>query len=384
MPDKKKFNFETIAIHGETREDSKEGGEPVIYPRVDSTTFRMSEKEDVTPVYTRHENPNRSQLESILAVMEQGEAAAAFSSGMAASTAILQALEPGAHVLIPNDLYHGVRKLAVEIMASWNLEVTSADMTRIGEIEKALQPNTKMVWAETPSNPLLEITDIEKTAELCNRRNLLLVVDNTWPSPVNMQPLSLGADLVMHSTSKYIGGHSDLLGGAVIAKTGKGIFEKIRDLQQSTGSVPSPGDCWMMLRSIRTLPWRMRGHNENAGIVAEYLANHKFVSKVFYPGLPDHPGHGTAKKQMNGFGGMLSFLVKGNREETGRVFLSSELIYPATSLGGVESLWEHRIRSEGPGSTTPDNLIRLSVGLEHPEDIIADIDQALKAVFSSH
>lgn len=381
MSDATQFNFETIAIHGEVRQDTKEGGEPVVYPRVDSTIFRMSEDQEATPVYTRHANPNRSQLESILATLEQGETCAAFSSGMAASTAILQALNPGDHLLIPNDLYHGVRKLAVEIMASWNLEVSSVDMTKIEEVEKALRPNTKMVWAETPSNPMLEITDIKKVADLCKKHNLLLTVDNTWPSPVNMQPLKWGADLVMHSTSKYIGGHSDLLGGAVIAKSGQGIFEKIRDIQQSTGAVPSPGDCWLMLRSIRTLPWRMRGHNENAGKVAEFLTGHPRISEVYYPGLPDHPGHTTAKKQMAGFGGMISFLVTGSREETNRVFLASGLICPATSLGGVESLWEHRIRSEGPGSKTPDNLIRLSVGLEHSGDIISDIDQALYTVF---
>lgn len=381
MSESNKVNFETIAIHGEIRQDSQEGGGPVIYPRVDSTIFRMSDNKNVQPVYTRLDNPNRSQLESILVAMEEGEACAAFSSGMAASTAILQALEPGDHLVIPEDLYHGTRKLAVDIMSAWNLEVDSVDMTRIEEIEKAIQPNTKMIWAETPSNPMLQITDIEKVAGLCEKHDVLLVVDNTWPSPINMQPLKLGADLVMHSTSKYIGGHSDLLGGAVIAGKKQGIFEKIRDIQQSTGAVPSPGDCWLMLRSIRTLPWRMRAHNENAGKIAEALTRHKFVEKVYYPGLPGHPGHSIAKKQMHGFGGMISFLVKGSREETERVFLAPEIITPATSLGGVESTWGHRIRSEGPGSTTPDNLIRLSVGIEHPDDLIADIDRALQSVF---
>lgn len=371
------MNFKTIAIHGDKTQKRQEAGDPVIHPRVDSTIFRMSALNEDELIYTRHDNPNRNQLESILASLEAGEACAAFSSGMAASTAIVQALKHGDHILIPDDLYHGTRKLVTEIMNPWGLQMDAVDMTDPVKIENALRPDTRIIWVETPSNPLLHVTDIETIAGICRKHDIILVVDNTWPSPVNQQPLLLGADLVMHSTSKYIGGHSDLLGGAVVTKKKNGFFNKIRDIQKSTGAVPSPGDCWLMLRSIRTLPLRVRAHNENAIKIAGFLEEHRKVEHVYYPGLESHSGHETAKKQMNGFGGMISFLVDGGRDAASRVVQSSELIVPATSLGAVESTWEHRILSEGPDTATPENLIRLSTGLEDPEDLIRDIDQAL-------
>lgn len=371
------MNFKTIAIHGDKIQGLKKTGDPVIHPRVDSTIFRMPAALEDELIYSRHDNPNRSQLETILASLEGGEACAAFSSGMAASTAIVQSLKHGDHIIIPHDLYHGTRKLVTDIMEPWGLQMDAVDMTKPENIENALKPNTKIVWVETPSNPLLHITDIEAAAGICRHHKIILVVDNTWPSPVNQQPLLLGADYVMHSTSKYIGGHSDLLGGAVIAKEENGFFGKIRDIQKSTGAVPSPGDCWLMLRSIRTLPLRVKGHNENAVKIAGFLEEHKKIERVFFPGLKSHPGYETARKQMNGFGGMISFLVKGGREATSKVVQSSELIVPATSLGAVESTWEHRILSEGPDGAAPENLVRLSTGLEDPEDLIRDIDQAL-------
>ncbi|MEX2601155.1 MAG: aminotransferase class I/II-fold pyridoxal phosphate-dependent enzyme [Balneolaceae bacterium] len=373
-------HFETLTIHGERMAGTHSSGDPVVYPKEGSTIFRMGEDENVGPIYTRHDNPNRQQLETMLALLEGGEACAAFASGMAASSAILQSLRPGDHLLIPLDLYHGVRTLARDLLKPWNLAVDAVDMTDPVKVKKAIRPETKMVWMETPSNPLLQITDIEAITSICRERGILTVVDNTWPSPILQRPIELGTDLVLHSTSKYIGGHSDLLGGAVIARSAEGLFESIRKNQSVSGAVPSPDDCWLMLRSIRTLPWRMRGHDEHAMQVARYLAGHPAVSGVFYPGLEDHPGYKIARRQMDGFGGMLSFLVKGDRAATKRVFLGSKLIIPATSLGGVESLWEHRIRSEGPKSETPENLIRLSVGLEHPDDLIQDISQALKRV----
>jgi len=371
------MNFKTIAIHGEKKPEPQQAGDPVIYPRIDSTIFRMSAASEDNLIYSRHDNPNRSQLETILASLEGGEACAAFSSGMAASTAIVQSLRHGDHIIIPDDLYHGTRKLVYDIMEPWGLHADAVDMTEPENIENALKPNTKIVWVETPSNPLLQITDIEAVAGICGKHDIVLVVDNTWPSPVNQQPLLLGADLVMHSTSKYIGGHSDLLGGAVIAKQENGLFGKIRDMQRSTGAVPSPGDCWLMLRSIRTLPTRVRCHNEHAAQIAEFLEKHKKVKRVYFPGLKSHRGHETARRQMNGFGGMISFLVDGGRDAASRVVQNSELIVPATSLGAVESTWEHRILSEGPDSATPEDLIRLSAGLEDPEDLIRDIEQAL-------
>ncbi|MEX2572805.1 MAG: aminotransferase class I/II-fold pyridoxal phosphate-dependent enzyme [Balneolaceae bacterium] len=374
----RKTSFETRAIHADKQRTKPSAGDPVIYPRVNSTVFRMSAGNDDDIIYTRHDNPNRRQLEAVLSSLEGGVACAAFSSGMAASTAIVQSLLPGDHVLIPENLYHGTRKLMQTIMKPWGLKSETVDMTRPELLEKAVRPETRLVWVETPSNPLLQITDIAEVAAICKRQNLLLVVDNTWPSPVNQQPLLLGADLVMHSTSKYIGGHSDLLGGAVIAKSENEFFDKIRDIQRSAGAVPSPDDCWLMLRSIRTLPYRMKGHNEHAGVIAEYLEQRSSVEKVYYPGLKGHPGHAVAKKQMCASGGMISFLVKGDRDAAARVVQGSSLIAPVTSLGGVESTWEHRIRSEGPDTATPANLIRLSVGLEHPDDLIADIELAFQ------
>ncbi|MEX1062155.1 MAG: aminotransferase class I/II-fold pyridoxal phosphate-dependent enzyme, partial [Balneolaceae bacterium] len=356
MKNQKRF-FETLAIHGDTDRPEPSAGDPVVYPQVHSTVFRMAaEAEDGELIYTRHENPNRSQLESVLASLEAGEACAAFSSGMAASTAIVQALKSGDHIIIPDDLYHGTRKLMTETMEPWGLEASVTDMSRPEHLEQAIQSNTKMVWVETPSNPLLQIVDIRRISNICNQHGVLLVVDNTWPSPVNQQPLHLGADLVMHSTSKYIGGHSDLLGGAVVAKRKEGFFERIRDLQRSSGAVPSPADCWLMLRSIRTLPCRIRSHNQHAISISLFLEEHHSVSRVYYPGLKSHPGHEIAKTQMYGFGGMISFLVEGDRESASRVVQGSRLIAPVTSLGGVESTWEHRIRSEGPGTGTPGNL----------------------------
>lgn len=376
----KKRHFETISIHGERTVGNHSAGDPVVYPKVGSTIFRMGEDETKGPIYTRHDNPNRRQLETMLALLEGGDACAAFASGMAASSAILQSLRPRDHLLIPLDLYHGVRTLALDLLKPWKLDVEAVDMTDPEKVEKALRPETKMVWMETPSNPLLQITDIAAITSICRNRGILTVVDNTWPSPILQRPIEFGTDLVLHSSSKYLGGHSDLLGGAVIARSATGFFESIRKNQSVSGSVPSPDDCWLMLRSIRTLPWRMRGHTENAMQVARYLSSHPAVTEVYYPGLENHPGHEVARRQMDGFGGMLSFLVKGDRAAAKRVFLGSELIIPATSLGGVESLWEHRIRSEGPESETPETLIRLSVGLEHPDDLIQDIGQALEKV----
>ncbi|MEX1011000.1 MAG: aminotransferase class I/II-fold pyridoxal phosphate-dependent enzyme [Balneolaceae bacterium] len=368
---------ETVAIHGEKKGRTPAAGDPVVPPRVNSTIFRFSE--DPQPgdlVYTRHQNPNRDQLERVLASLEGGESCAAFSSGMAAASAIFQSLNPGDHLLLPLDLYHGVRTLANQVMGRWGLEVEAIDMTDIALVKSSLRPETAMVWLETPSNPLLQITDIEAITEICRKRNVDVVVDNTWPTPLGQQPLGLGADLVLHSTSKYIGGHSDLLGGAVIGRDGERL-DTIRQIQTTAGAVPSPDDCWLMLRSIRTLPLRMRGHHENAQRMAILLDQDSRVERVFYPGLANHPGHQIARKQMSAYGGMISFLVKGGREKASRVVQGSRLIAAATSLGGVESLWEHRILSETPESETPEHLIRFSVGLEHSEDLMADIDHAL-------
>lgn len=353
---------------------------PDIVPPVHRSTVYELDKEGRSEGdwhYTRLENPNRVQWEQVLKVMEEGKAAAAFSSGVAAASAVLRALHPGDHIIIPEDVYAGNRKLVNKLMKPWGLQADFIDMTDLQNIADHINENTKLIWIETPSNPLFSIMDIEATCDLAHENGAIVCVDNTWPTPINQMPLKLGADLVMHSTTKYFGGHSDILGGAVIAKKQNERFDKIRLIQRVGGAVPSPDDCWMLARSTRTMPYRMKGHNQNAETVARFLQNHPKVEKVFYPGLATHAGHKIAKKQMSGFGGMISFLIDGNADEAINIVGRSKLINRATSLGGVESTWEHRRSSEGEGSITPENLIRISVGLEHADDLLEDLERAL-------
>jgi len=371
------MRFETKAIHAGL--DIGNPSRSIVPPISPSTIFEI-DKEGRKPDdlhYTRLDNPNRSQFETLIAALEGGVEAAAFSSGIAAATAILQSLEPGDHLLIPEDVYAGNRKMVSTIMTRWGLDVDFIKMKDPEEVKKHIKPTTKMLWVETPSNPLMQITDIRAIAAIANDNNLWLVVDNTWPTPVNQRPLDLGADIVLHSTSKYFGGHSDLLGGAVVSKVNSPFFGQVRQTQRMGGAVPSPQDCWMLSRSTRTLAYRMKGHNEHALEVAKYLESHPRVENVYYPGLESHPQHAIAQKQMSGFGGMISFFVDGDLEESIAIVGRSNLIKRATSLGGVESTWEHRGSSEGEGTVSPDNLIRLSVGLEHPEDLKEDLEQAL-------
>lgn len=372
------MHLETKAIHAalDIQNDSKD----IVPPVHKSTIFELNTEgfKEGDLNYTRHINPNRLQLEKLLAELEGGEACAAFSSGVAAATAVFQALAPGDHVLMPRDVYAGNRILVKKLMQPWGLKVDFIDMTDVQNIEDHIEEGTRLIWIETPSNPLLNITDIQAVCDLARQKEIAVCVDNTWPSPVNQLPLQLGADLSLHSTTKYLGGHSDILGGAVIARESGGIFDRIKEIQWMAGAVPSPQDCWLLCRSIRTLPYRMRAHNEHALRLARYLSDHLRVDDVFYPGLETHPGHETAKKQMSGFGGMISFLIDGNAADALRIVAGSRLIKRATSLGGVESTWEHRQSGEGPDSPTPENLIRISVGLEHPDDLIEDLERALK------
>ncbi|GIV76347.1 MAG: cystathionine gamma-synthase [Litorilinea sp.] len=371
------MQLETRAVHAGRQVDPATGA--VMPPIHLSTTFER-DADGAYPhgyIYTRSGNPNRQALEQCLAQLEGGAAAAAFSSGMAATMAVLQALQPGDHVLLPADVYYGTRKLAQEIFRPWGLAVSTVDMADLEQVRAAIQPQTRLVWVETPSNPLLKITDIAAVAEMAHRVGARCVVDNTWATPVLQQPLSLGADLAMHATTKYLGGHSDLLGGALIAREEDDFFLRIREIQATGGAVPSPFDCWLLLRSIRTLPYRMRAHCHNGLAVARFLQEHPRVEAVHYPGLASHPGHTVAARQMQGFGGMLSIQVAGGADAAMAVASRVRLFTRATSLGGVESLIEHRASVEGPASTTPPNLLRLSVGLEHPDDLIADLAQAL-------
>ena len=372
-------NIETIAIHGSMKQNPGTN-ESVVPPIELSTIFehRKEGPEEGDWIYTRYSNPNRDQLENVLARLEDGGACAAFSSGIAAIAAVFQAIDSGTHILVPEDVYFGTRKVVNEFAPRWNLDVEFVDMTDLATVESSVKENTGMIWIETPSNPRLLITDVIAVAEIAHKHGAVLAVDNTWPTPYNIQPLKMDADVVIHSTTKYLGGHSDLLGGAVITKTENGLFGKIRSIQRVQGAVPSPHDSWLMCRSIRSFPYRMRGHNENARKVAEYLNRHPKVKLVYYPGLESHPGHEIAKAQMKDFGGMVSFLIDGGTKEALEMVGRSQIIKRATSLGGIESIWEHRKSSEGPDSTTPDNLIRLSVGLEHPDDLIADLKGALR------
>ncbi len=374
----KTHKIETIAIHGSMHHES--GSRSVVPPVDVSTNYVHDEKgyQEGDLIYTRYENPNRLQLEQVLAYLEGGAACAAFSSGLAALSAVFQSLDAGSHVLLPADIYHGTRAMLQKYGKKWGIECSYTDMTDLDEVEKDCRTNTSMIFVETPSNPLMQITDVEKMCNFARKRGVMVCVDNTWPTPLNLNPIYFGADLVMHSTTKYLGGHSDILGGAVISKAKDEFFDRIREIQRSQGAVPSPRDCWLLTRSIRSFPYRMRAHNANAMEVAAYLNDHPRIREVYYPGLSGHPGHDIARSQMSGFGGMISFLYDGSAEEALAVVAKSELITRATSLGGVESLWEHRRSSESEGSTTPENLIRLSVGLEHIDDLIADLEQALK------
>jgi cystathionine gamma-synthase len=374
------MHIETLAIHAGHAPDSATGAvTPPIYL---STTFLRGEDGSYTQgySYTRTDNPNRAELERCLAALEGGAGAAAFASGNAATMSILQSLAPGDHVLASGDTYYGTLKLFNELMAPWGLETTLVDLTDLAQVRAALRPRTRLLWVETPSNPLLKLSDIAALADLAHTAGALCAVDNTWATPLSQRPLELGADLVMHSTTKYLGGHSDLLGGAVVARDLEGIFARVRAQQAIGGAVPAPFDCWLLLRGIRTLAYRMRAHSEHALRVARFLAEHPAVEQVHYPGLRSHPAHDLACRQMRLFGGMVSCQVRGGVAEALAVAARTRLFTQATSLGGVESLIEHRASVEGPQTSTPQNLLRLSVGLEHPDDLVEDLRLALEEV----
>ncbi|MDW8351715.1 MAG: aminotransferase class V-fold PLP-dependent enzyme [Anaerolineae bacterium] len=346
-----------------------------------STTFERAEDGSFPGgyIYTRNSNPNRDALERALAALEGGAVAAAFASGNAATSAVLQALSPGDHVIASQETYYGTRAVLTGALRRWGLQADFVDMSDPAEIARAMRPNTRLVWVETPSNPLLRLTDISAAAEIAHAGGARLVCDNTFATPVLQRPLALGADLVVHSTTKYIGGHSDVLGGCVVARSNDDFMQRVRAYQVFGGAAPSPFDCWLLLRSIPTLPHRVWAQSAGALRVAAFLAVQPKVACVHYPGLPDHPGHEIARRQMQGgFGGMLSFQVRGGEAEAMAVAARVRLITRATSLGGVESLIEHRASVEGPDTSTPRDLLRLSVGLEHPDDLIADLAQALE------
>ncbi len=367
------MNIETIAIQAGRAIDKATGA--VMPPIHLSSTFLRDNEQEL--VYSRTGNPNRNALEACLTALEGGAESVAFASGMAAVAAVFQALGQGDHVLMPDDTYFGVRELVNGILARWGLEHTLVDMTDLEAVRAAIRPSTRLIWIETPSNPMLKISDIRAIADIAHESGALLGVDGTWATPMLQPALALGADVVVHSTTKYLGGHSDLTGGVVVVKETGELLEKVRFVQHIGGGVPSGFDCWLLLRGIRTLPYRMRGHCANARQVAHFLADHPKVHTVYYPGLEEHPNHDVAKRQMKDFGGMLSIRVKGGAEAADKLAASTNIFWRATSLGGVESLIEHRAPVEDEHTKTPWDLLRISVGLEHPDDLIADLAQAL-------
>ena len=313
------MKIETIAIQAGRDVDPKTGA--VMPPIHLSSTYIQGNEGEF--VYSRIDNPNRRALEECLTLLENGAAAITFGSGMAAVAGVFQSLSQGDHVILPDDTYFGVRELVTSLLARWGLEHSMVDMTDLDAVKAAIRPNTRMVWAETPSNPMLKITDISAIADIAHESGVIVGVDGTWATPMLQPALELGADVVVHSTTKYLGGHSDLTGGVIVAKEENAFFETMREVQGIGGGVPSGFDCWLLLRGIRTLPYRMRGHCANAKAVSEYLADHPGVHTVHYPGLDTHPGHEVAKRQMRDFGGMLSIQVNGGGEK-GRCSCSSD------------------------------------------------------------
>jgi cystathionine gamma-synthase len=372
------MKFETLAIHAGREPDPATGAlrEPIHL----ATTFERGANGSYPHgyFYSRSGNPNRTALERAVAALEGGHEAVAFASGSAATLAVFTLAAAGGRVVCSSDCYHGTAMQLREILPRWGGTAEFVDTTDLDAVRRALEPGATLLWVETPSNPLLRVSDLAALADLGHERGALLGCDNTFASPVLQQPFTLGADLVMHSTTKYLGGHSDVLGGIVVVREASAELEGLRHFQGAGGGVPSPFDCWLLLRSLPTLPLRVRQQSANALAVARFLASHRGVTRVHYPGLEQHPGHALAARQMQGgFGAVVSFQVPGGATEALAVTSRVQLFTRATSLGGVESLIEHRASMEGPLSQTPPNLIRMSVGLENVDDLIADLDQAL-------
>src|SRR3954454_25031451 len=376
--------FSTNAIHAGQEPDPHTGA--VITPIHPSTTFAQDGVGGLREggyEYSRSANPTRTALQECLAALEGGRHALAFGSGMGASDVLLRAaLRPGDHLVLPHDAYGGTFRLVDKVLAHWGVEYSTADLADIDALRAALRPTTRLVWCETPTNPLLGIADIAAAAEVAHDGGARLVVDNTFASPYLQTPLALGADVVLHSTTKYVGGHSDVVGGALVTDDDE-LVEQLTFSQNAVGSVPGPFDNWLTLRGIKTLAVRMERHSDNAERVADMLASHPAVSRVLYPGLPDHPGHEVAAKQMRRFGGMVSFEAAGGAEAALQVCAATELFTLAESLGGVESLIEHpgqmtHMSVAGWALEVPDSLVRLSVGIEDADDLVEDLRTALE------
>lgn len=380
------MKFATRAIHAGQDADSATGA--TIVPIYQTSTYtQLDIGHHKGYEYSRTGNPTRTALETCLAALEDGQHGLAFASGMAATSTVMAMLNQGDHIISCDDLYGGSFRVFDKVFTRLGLEYTFVDARDPANIAAAIKPNTRMVWLETPTNPLLRLCDIAAIAAITQPHKLLLAVDNTFMSPYFQQPLNLGADLVVHSTTKYLGGHSDVVGGAVITNRDD-LHQQLKFLQNSMGAVPGPFDCWLTLRGLKTLALRMRAHAENAMAIAEFLAAHPLVEQVNYPGLPQHPQHELAKRQMSGFGGMLSFEVKGGLDAGKIVATRTKLFSLAESLGGVESLIGHPAtmthaaipREQRMAIGLSDGLIRISVGIEDQTDLIADLNQAFQQI----
>ena len=381
----KRPGFATIAIHAGQEPDPETGAVTVpIYPT--STYVQQELGKNKGYEYARVSNPTRTRLEENLAALEGGTAARAFASGMAAINAICTMYKSGDHVVCGNDLYGGVPRLFNQVLANFGMQFTYVDTSDVKNVDRAIRKNTRMVYVETPTNPLMSLSDIAAVSQVCRRRKVELVVDNTFMSPYFQQPIALGADMVVHSTTKFLNGHSDGLGGVVVCTT-KEQADKLAFVQKAAGAILSPFECWLVLRGVKTLAVRMEQHDRNGRLVAEFLARHKKVKKVFYPGLEEHPQHDLARRQMTGFGSMITFET-GSLSNAKKMLRKVRVCSLAESLGGVETLISH------PATMThaalgekgrreigiTDGLVRISVGIENVEDIADDLDQALAAI----
>ena len=376
-------HIETRAVHAGREIDASSGA--VVPPIYLSTTYERDADGGYRRghEYARNGNPTRLLLEKALANLENGACSATFASGSAATLAVLHATGPGGHVIVTEDSYHGTLRQLEELLPDMGIESSLVDTTDIDAVRAALRKNTRLIWVETPSNPLLRISDLSALSALAHEHDCMLACDNTFGTPIFQHPLDLGADYSVHSSTKYISGHSDVMGGVVISARDDEHFEKIRLWQSKGGAVPSAFDCWLQLRSLNTLPLRVRQQAANARHIAEFLQTHERVTAVHYPGLSSHPGHALATQQMRAdgaaqFGGVLSFEVEGGEPAAMAVAARVQLFIRATSLGGVESLIEHRASVEGPDSKAPPGLLRLAVGIEHAQDLSDDLNQALE------
>jgi cystathionine beta-lyase/cystathionine gamma-synthase len=385
MKKDKQFGFATRAIHSGQEPDPLTGSVTVpIYPT--STYVQQGIGEHKGYEYSRVSNPTRTRLEENLAALENGVAARVFASGMAAIHAVVSMLKSGDHVLCGNDLYGGTPRLFNQVMADFGLEFSYVDTSETENVERALRRNTRMVYVETPTNPLMRLSDLAAIAAICRRKKVALVVDNTFMSPYFQQPLALGADMVVHSTTKFLNGHSDGLGGVVVCAH-QAHAEKLAFLQKAAGAILSPFECWLVLRGVKTLAARMEIHDRSGRIVADFLAKHKKVKSVRYPGLPDHPEHALAKRQMSGFGAMITFET-GSQKNANKMLKQLRVCSLGESLGGVETLISHpaTMTHAGLGAKgraaigITDGMVRISVGIEDVDDILEDLDQALTTI----